>query len=259
MRTIIKFITVTLSLFCTLSFAGTDQDLLVPSYFYPSQWQANDWDVMATTHSANQIVIANDANGMATTKNSDYATEIAQAQAAGLLVVGYISTNYGNRDINLVKADITNFSDWYGGDGIFLDEASTDTAKLGYYQEVLDNINTTMGDGNDVILNHGTNPPEDYANLDTGSASSQLTLVTFEGVYADYITSQGAPASWMTNYPTNMFAHLVYGVSSANMQSVITLSNDRRAGYIYATDDAMPNPWDALATYNSGMVNAVAP
>lgn len=37
------------------------------------------------------------------------------------------------------------------------------------------------------------------------------------------------------------------------------LSNNRRAGYIYATDDAMPNPWDALATYNTNMVNAVAP
>ena len=239
--------------------AGTDQDLLVPAYFYPSQWQANDWDVMAAKHSASQIVIANDANGMATQINSDYATEISQAQAAGLLVVGYISTNYGNRDIDDVKSDITNFHDWYEGDGIFLDEVSTDLAKLSYYQDLLDHINTVMGGGNDVILNHGTNPPEEYAQLDTGSSTSQLTLVTFEGVYADYITSAGAPSSWMANYPTSRFAHLVYGVSSANMQSVIELSNDRRAGYIYATDDAMPNPWDALATYNSDMVDAVAP
>ena len=118
--------------------AGTDQDLLVPSYFYPAQWQTSDWDVMAAKHSASQIVIANDANGMATQINSDYATEISQAQAAGLLVVGYISTNYGNRDIDDVKSDITNFHDWYVGDGIFLDEVSTDLAKLSYYQDLLD-------------------------------------------------------------------------------------------------------------------------
>ena len=37
-------------------------------------------------------------------------------------MLGYVHTQYGVRDINLVKEEIRKYAEWYGVDGIFLDE-----------------------------------------------------------------------------------------------------------------------------------------
>ena len=51
------------------------------------------------------------------------------AQEADLLVLGYVSMGYGERD----PAEVDDYYAWYGVGGIFFYEASTDCARSGYY------------------------------------------------------------------------------------------------------------------------------
>jgi hypothetical protein len=44
--------------------------------------------------------------------------------------------------------------------------------------------------------------------------------------------------------------HLIYNTAgTTNMDKVITLASDRNVGYLYITNDNIPNPWDTLPSY----------
>lgn len=259
-----KITTLTVSLFCSCSvaYAGTCQDIIVPAYFAPQQ--GSPWDIMLGTHSENQFVVMNPNHGPGTAVSSDYATKVLQVQNAGLLVLGYVHTRVSPtasslRPIEDVKTEIDAYHYWYQVDGIFLDEANTGLGDLGYYQELVTHVGTTMN-GSDIVLNHGAHPDKAYAQIDT-KGRAQLTLVTFEGQYSDYVNL--SVPSWAAKYDSSLFAHLVYNtVSEANMENAVSLSNKRNAGYIYVTDDYLSgtapnqvlNPWDTLTSYYTSLV-----
>jgi Spherulation-specific family 4 len=261
---------------------GTCQDQLVPAYFYPGT--SSPWATAEATHTGGQFMVANPASGPGSSVNPDYTAEVGRAHTVGLLVLGYVHTSYGARASVDVKAEISNWANWYAIDGIFLDEVAstvgTNTVTLNYYQDLANYVTTTLP-GSDLVLNPGVYPDEAYANITLG-LNMQLTLVTFEGTYASYPPSVpawvGQPGSW--NYPSSRFAHLVYAVpSSVNAQSVVTTSNDLQAGYVYATNDqwtqvspydpsggsctaagsnCVLNPWDTLSSWNSTVVAAAS-
>ena len=71
------------------------------------------------------------------------------------------------------------------------------------------------------------------------------TIVTFEGSYSTY-TSSYTDLSWDPVDPHKIW-HLIYGASTeADMENAISLSKSRDAGYVYVTDDTLPNPYDTL-------------
>ena len=49
-------------------------------------------------------------------------------------MLGYVPTGYGARPLADVLADVRRYLAWYGVDGIFFDEASSDAALLPYYR-----------------------------------------------------------------------------------------------------------------------------
>ena len=91
------------------------------------------------------------------------------------------------------------------------------------------------------------------------------TFVTFEHDAATYLTqypgniidgSGGYSAG--EQYPAGTFWHLVYGASSSQMPQIVSLAAARHAGYVYATDGALPNPWDTGASYLTAEARAAA-
>lgn len=216
--------------------AGEPQSIAVPSYFYPGSL----WTKMENANPTVRLAVMNPNSGPGDAQNQDYVNQVNKSQSAGLTVLGYVHTSYGARDIAAVKAEVDRYYEWYGVDGIFLDEASTncDLATT-YYAELYDHIKSKGGQAM-IVHNPGTHPEKEcYMPVAD-------VLVTFEGTHSTYVNNYSAPA-WESAYPANRFWHLVYdSPGSKAMERDIRLSKERGAGYVYVTPDVLPNPWDTL-------------
>jgi len=225
------------------------QRLAIPSYFYPAPL----WDQMAQAHTAVQIAIINPNSGPGAARNADYVAQVQRSQAAGLTILGYVHTSYGARADTDIKAEIDTYAIWYHVDGIFFDEASTDCARQSYYVGLTAYAKQRTSSHRAVrtVLNPGTQTNECYL-------SAADVIVTFEGDASAYQSGYSAP-SWVANYAPGRFWHLIYNVPTAQqMRTIVQLSKERRAGWVYVTPDNLPNPWDTLPTgsYWSGELAA---
>jgi hypothetical protein len=225
--------------------AQSVQKMAIPSYFYPGAY----WTQLINGAPTVGLAIINPASGPGKKADSNYLNTVRQAQARGITVLGYVYTKYGSRRASAVRADIDKYYSWYGVDGIFFDEASTDCAKLSYYQGLYNYVKAKGGQAK-VVLNPGINTGECYVN------ASDI-LVTFEDNFAAYTT--WSPSGWEYNYPAERFWHLVLGASEADMTQAIAWSKQRHAGWVYVTNDDLPNPWDTLPSdpYWSNELNAI--
>ena len=74
------------------------------------------------------------SSGAGSAPDRAYAAAVARAQAAGIQVLGYASTDYARRPAAAVEADVRHYRAWYNVTGIFLDEAATGAGKISYYR-----------------------------------------------------------------------------------------------------------------------------
>ena len=244
---------------CTLP--ALAMDVLVPAYFYPSWNPAlSQWDEMtaAAAGGARITAIMNPDNGPGTALNGDYVNAVNSFRAAGGKVLGYAYTCYGNNNCNPalpatrssadVLADAQKYRSWYGVDGIFLDEMSNQAAALPFYESVAAGLRMAQPGGT-IIGNPGTSTPAAYLAVAD-------TLVTFERGTGSYAGTVSEP--WMSSADPSRQAHLHYGVSSeAAMLALVSEAAARKAGYLYITNDVLPNPWDQLPSYWGAEVAAI--
>ena len=228
---------------------GEGQHLAIPSYFYPGPL----WDQMAQAVPTVRLAIINPNSGPGTSSNADYVNQVRKSQSAGLTVLGYIYTSYGARADTDIKAEIDAYANWYHTDGIFFDESSTDCARQDYYAGLTAYARQRASGHAAVrtVLNPGMATNECYMSVAD-------VIVTFEGDGATYQSGYSAP-SWVSHYAPDHFWHLIHNVATEQqMQAVIQLSKQRRAGWVYVTPDVEPNPWDTLpsGSYWSGEVAA---
>jgi hypothetical protein len=71
---------------------------------------------------------------------------VRQAQAAGVAVLGYSSTNYAQRPIGSVETEVRQCRAWYGVNGIFLDVIQGTTGELPHYRALASYIRATVPD-----------------------------------------------------------------------------------------------------------------
>ena len=221
-------------------YAATDQTVqrvAVPSYFYPAS--GSPWAQLDGGGPAVGIAIINPASGPGSAPDPSYAAQVQASQQAGVAVLGYVHTSYGGRAAATVQAEIDDYYSWYHVDGIFFDEASTDCSLASSYYGPLSSHVKAQGGSALVVLNPGTATPECYLSVAD-------VLVTFEGDAATYAAGYVAPA-WAGKYPADRTWHLVYGASTeSQLDSSVVLSKQHGAGWIYVTNDTLPNPWDTL-------------
>ena len=242
--------------------------LLVPAYFYPSSGPTQSyWDELtaAAASGASVTAIMNPANGPGSAFNRDYAAAVNSFRAAGGKVLGYVYTCYGGTQCftGLPPTQTTaqvleaaqRYADWYGVDGIFLDEMSNRLSDLPYYQTVAAGLRAAHA-GWRIVGNPGTSTPAAY--LDVAD-----TLVTLETGTGSYATATTEP--WMLTADPMRQANLFYNVASADaMRALLAEAVARNVGYVYITDDrfiagdpSAPNPWDQLPSYWNAEVAAV--
>ena len=107
--------------------------MAIPSYFTNTAL----WDQAISRAPQTQIMLINPINGPGEAPRDDLAVLAAKASAAGMTVLGYVSTGYSGRDPALVKQDIGRYAEWYKTlDGIFLDEVSVYCSVYQYYQDI---------------------------------------------------------------------------------------------------------------------------
>lgn len=220
----------------------------VPAYFYPGR----TWTTLTASAGPVGIAIVNPASGPGTTVDVAYTRTISRARAAGIELIGYVSTAYGARAQADVEADIDAWYTLYGVDGIFLDEVpGTDTcaAEEGLYQTYADDIRA-----HDALALVALNPGTDTCATYLDFADILMTFEDSGAAYGGYV----APA-WTAAYPPDRFWHLIYNVGPAQMPAVLDAARANNAGWVYVTSDRLPNPWDTLPRYWTAETALVTP
>ena len=230
-----------------VAFAGTCQNIAVPAYFYPSQ-PSSQWNTAVNDAPlpTGQILVMNPSNGPGTSIDPNYVTAVNMVHSAGtgFLVFGYVYTKYGHRSRSTVEAEVNKYHSWYGVDGIFVDQTSSSSSYVSTYYQPLVNYITGLVPG--VMLNPGDYPAQAYANI-TVPSTSYLIINVFESSYSNYL-SLTLP-SWALGYPSSLFSHIVYSTSAADLPNALSLSVRRNTGWVYVTDNGLPNPYASLPSY----------
>lgn len=237
------------------SAAVTNQSIMVPAYNYPERGGTNAyWSRLLQAGGNNvPILVANVNSGPDVVPKADYQTTLAKAKAAGSKIIGYVRTGYETKSIDDTLAEIDRWYAFYGRDkidGIFFDEISnrhiSNQDKVCYLATVYNYVKATYGGL--TFANPGSEISDDmapYADV----------FVTAEYNYAKYKHDYKVPMSEFERNPANQnrMMHMVYEVGAGDVASVIRLSRERNAGYIFITDDNAANPYDALPSYFSSL------
>jgi hypothetical protein len=185
-------------------------------------------------------MLLNVDNGVGTGPLSHFQTLVTQAQHAGITVLGYSSTVYGQRPVSSVETEVREYKSWYGVNGIFLDLTQGTPGEFSYYQTLASFIRSTIPNGV-VWLNPGDYPDPEFMSIAN-------VVMVFEGSYSAYLSDQ--VPSWVSQYSPSQFAHVVYDTPASDLASAVSLSRKRRAGHLFVTNLSVPgNPYGALPSY----------
>jgi hypothetical protein len=215
---------------------------VVPLYTVPSD---KSWAAVAAAKMAHPKVpvyaVIDPASGPGAVADAGYAAGIGQLQLAGVTVLGYVPTGYGQRTIADIEANIDRWKSFYPStQGIFFDEMSV---RLG--DEMLYKTISQYAKSKGMTFTIG-NP-----GLDTKPTFVGMTdvIMIYEGSGFPATT---ALSGWHTSYPRTSFGLFAYGVAALNH----ALIKQARAyvGYVYVNNDVLPNPWDTVPSYLSDLL-----
>ena len=221
--------------------AGT----IVPLYSNPTD---PAWAAIVTAKQAHPSVtvraIINPDSGPGASKDPAYATGIATLNAAGIVVLAYVATTYGKKAPAAAQAEMTSYKTWYPGvKGIFFDEMSNQAGDEPYYQG-LDYY--AKGTGYTVTVgNPGTDVPASFV----GTVD---TILIYESEGLPTVSSLDVFAG---KYSPKNFGVIPYSVPA--LDAAFVTAARAHVGFIYLTNDALPNPWDTLPPYFSGLLAAL--
>ena len=253
-----------------------DLGAVVPAYFYPGTGGpggvGDGWAAMASAAKDIPITaVFNPNSGPGSAVDPNYVNAMTNLESAGGKVVAYVYTNDGNAPLASVEGQISTYITQYGSliNGFFLDGMFVVPSTLTYYQSLdsyiksLDPAYTVIGNPGQPFLNGVS--AQDYL-------STANTFNIFEG--PNTAPAPGAPGfdaypyglNWFQGYPSNRFSNTIYDVpadagnpgQSSAMLADLSKAVQLNAGYVYITNLAGGNPYDALPSYWDQEVAAIA-
>lgn len=211
--------------------------LVIPAYFHPSA-DPGGWEWLAEHPDRVRLVILNVINGPGVRPEAPFQAVTRELHAAGVDVIGYVDTNYGQRYPGQVSDEFRRYLDWYQVTGICLDRVAATAPWMPHYAKLAASARE-MG-AKVVFFNHGTHPAEGYA-------THADLLGTFEGSWHAY---QGLDVPrWTSAWPAEKFYHVVHSVPPGKSQQTVRLAVRRRAGNVYVTERGGTNPYDHLSRW----------
>jgi hypothetical protein len=228
--------------------------VLVPAYFYPvanSPWSR--LSTAAATHPGRIAAIGNPFNGPGLALDPAYAAVFADFRASGGTLLGYVYTSYATRPLAEVLADIDTWVLWYPLDGIFVDEMANQAgASEAYYRALYHHARSKIPLAT-VIGNPGKSTSPSYLQWNRLPVASAVCI--FEGG-SGFATWHADP--WVFTRPRQEFYALPYQTSSSGWQATVDHAFAEHCGWLYVTDDVLPNPWDTLPAYFEALAAYVA-
>jgi len=248
----------------------TPMGVLIPLYGYPLVSIGNGptrttspnpaWiTVAANAALVPTIAVINPSNGPVACTTPPSATlnafqqGIAQLHQAGVTVLGYVHTLYGQRDPALISQDVQTYAQCYGVDGVFLDEVSTQAGLAAYYAAaaatVRQSIVPTSGKPALVAINPGAYPALSIANtsdITVMHESTDLNLLPIPSALSSYVPGK--------------FAYLALGIGNLAQTQTATLTSlfQQGVGYVDLTDQGNGNdPWANLSTQYSSLIQTI--
>jgi len=212
--------------------------MAVPAYFSPpsAQWQ----HLIASAPTVGMIVF-NPDSGPGQASDAAYVKVIADAQAAGITMLGYVATSYGARPEADVIADVNRYYDFYALSGIYFAEGPMDAdcaSMEAMYHRMADAVHAR--------------DPRAFLAVGTRFCPTYIyffdLMVQFARNWTEYQTDY-APPSWMPTNSPQRFAHFVHSVPSTEAGAALSRAMMNGAGWVFVTDQADPNPWGVLPTY----------
>ena len=231
--------------------------------------------------------------GPGTSVISDYTKALFNSGGlvdSGATVLCYIATGYGQKDIATAKIELELWEELYPGacKGFFFDEASSSASELPYYevafsavafhqcsypvamllilsvivqhmkqwcissrQELAEFARTQVITDAQVVLNPGTPVQDDdyYRIADL--------ILSFENTCAAYATSS-APEGQASRDASQHAVMLHSCAAGADVSALALEAEEQNYGWVFFTDDVMPNPWDKVPLFWQDLVNSVA-
>jgi hypothetical protein len=207
--------------------------LAVPAYVSPAQL------VRAAAGGETDVIVLNPGNGPDVERDEDLATAVETVRDEGVVVLGYVATGYGRGDVADVLEQARTYARWYGVDGIFLDEVSSEAEHVDRYAEITAALRA--GGFDPIALNPGVYPDAGYLPLAD-------FVVTFEGTAREYRGDIGRPADLDAGTTTEW--HLVHTATEADAEAAIDRAAERGVSRVFVTnrpEDA--DTWNALPPY----------
>ena len=220
---------------------------IVPLYSDPSE---PPWSAIISAKNSHPtvpviaVINAGDPGGPGPAVDPQYTSGIADLQAAGITVVGYVATGNALRPEGDIQGEVRTWKLFYPSiTGIFFDEMSNDPGDVAFYQHQ-DSYARTQG-FTYTVGNPGTETDPSYVGVVN-------TLLVYE--------SSGVPTSslpsWYASYAPTNFGVIPYNVPNLNANATSFIATARQTiGYIYLTNDDLDNPWDTLSSYFSGLLD----
>jgi hypothetical protein len=211
-------------------------DYAVPAYFHPAVAR-EEWHRLAHHAAVLRFVVVNVHNGVGAEVESLYSEVTEELLAAGVRLVGYVDTAYGQRSVADVVAEAHAYQDRYAITGVFLDQASSDLESLTQYEKYT--LGLRAAGARFVVLNPGVHPHPGYIDL------ANVT-VTYEGSWDAY--EQMVELPWVLSRPPSRFCHLVYGTPRAIGADPAAAMAGRHTRTVCLTEGEAPNVWGRLPT-----------
>jgi len=211
--------------------------MVVPAYYEPGP----AWDTIIAAAPTVGMIIFNPSNGPGTTTDPKYTAALAQARAAGILVLGYVATSYGQRPEADITADVNKYYDLYAPSGIYFAEGPMDADCMAMEDMYKRIAATARGRDARAFLAVGTRYCPTYIYFFD-------LMVQFARNWTEYQTDY-APPSWMPANSPERFCHFVHTVPEGDAARALSLTITNGAGWVFVTDETDPNPWGMLPSY----------
>src|SRR3569623_6928 len=216
---------------------------IVPLYSYPG---AAAWSAIVDAKRAHPAVpvvaVVNPNNGPGTSVDPNSTSGITSLKSVGITVFGYVPTGYAGQAASAIQAAVASWKSFYPSvTGIFFDEMDNRAGNEAFYTR-----QTTYAHGQGFTYPVG-NPGADTLASYVGTVD---TILIYEK------DGLGTQPTWNQAYSASNFGVIPYDVASFDSaaQSFINNAEADHIGYIYLTNDTMPNPWDTLSTYFSDLL-----
>lgn len=234
------------------AFAATSaQSIALPLYEYPTVGTL--WpDVQTAGGSQVPFAIVNPANGPGVAVNSDYTTAISNNTTAGIRSIGYVDTNYQARAYTTVIDDIDTWYSLYPNvTGIFLDRVSAVGAPELCYSSYIYNYIKVKHPTALVSQNFGTYTTPAYEPYGDIFVNAEMDHALYQTWALPVDGFQNNPAN------SNRFWHMIHTTNGSDLAATLTQTRNNNAGWVYITDDILPNPYNDSPSYWGSLLTGV--